>query len=94
MSAHSAAEQILAEPTSRRMFQNKTRTAKENSSWPLFFENPPKMHAKWEKLLSSVPLINFVDRKVAITSPELSDLPCNVLTHLTSGLLNIQQAKA
>ena len=33
-----------------------------------FFENPPKMHAKWEKLLSSVPLVNFVDRKVAITS--------------------------
>ncbi len=54
LSAHSA-EQILAEPTSRRMFQNQTRTAKENSSWPLFFENPPKMHAKWEKLLSSVP---------------------------------------
>ena len=58
------------------------------------FLNPPKMHAKWEKLLSSVPLVNFVDRKVAITSPELSDLPCNVLMHLTSGLLNIQQAKA
>ena len=54
LSAQSA-EQILAEPTSRRMFQNQTRTAKENSSWPLFFENPPKMHAKWEKLLSSVP---------------------------------------
>ena len=67
MSAHPA-EQILAEPTSRRMFQNLTRTAKENSSWPLFFENLPKMHAKWEKLLSSVPLVNFVDRKVAITS--------------------------
>ena len=36
LSAHPA-EQILAEPTSRRMFQNLTRTAKENSSWPLFF---------------------------------------------------------
>lgn len=63
-------------------------------SWPLFPENLPKMHTKWEKLLSSVPLVNFVDHKVAITSPELSDLPCNVLMHLTSGLLNIQQAKA
>lgn len=40
----------------------------EGFSLATFSEKPPKMHVKWEKLLSSVPLVNFVDRKVAITS--------------------------
>jgi len=45
-----------------------SRNDGEGFSLATFSEKPPKMHVKWEKLLSSVPLVNFVDRKVAITS--------------------------